>query len=153
MQAFASYWGEKYLTSNVNILNSQTGTYQPLGRQYRYFTTPHGLRVMAFGVLYDFTGNTNISQVIPAATMVKQQWFLDAVNTKEPVDIFVVLGHNPARPSAGGSTFGTVYSAIRALRPDIPIQFFGGHSHIRYVFFLTELAYIKLIRNQRFCCC
>lgn len=63
--------------------------------------------------------------------MVKQQWFLDAVNTKAPVDIFVVLGHNPARPSAGGSTFGTVYNAIRALRPDTPIQFFGGHSHIR----------------------
>lgn len=77
MQAFASYWGEKYLTSNVNILNTKTGTYQPLGRQYRYFTTPHGLRIMAFGVLYDFTGNTNITQArVPWTTLDHQKYLI-----------------------------------------------------------------------------
>lgn len=86
---------------------------------------------MAFGVLYDFTGNSNVSKVIKAADMVKLPWFTDAVNTTKPVDLFLVLGHNPARPTAGGSTFGTVFNAIRAVRPDIPIQIFGGHSHIR----------------------
>ena len=86
---------------------------------------------MAFGVLYDFTGNTNVTRVTKAATMVQQSWFLNAVNTTEPVDLFMVIGHNPARTTTGGSTFGTVYKAIRALRPDTPIQTFGGHTHIR----------------------
>ena len=86
---------------------------------------------MAFGVLYDFTGNTNATRVTKAATMVQQPWFLNAVKTTDPIDLFMVIGHNPARTTTGGSTFGTVYKAIRALRPDTPIQTFGGHTHIR----------------------
>jgi len=86
---------------------------------------------MAFGVLYDFTGNSNVSKVIPAATLVKQQWFLDAINYAEPIDLFLVIGHNPIRTSDYGSTFGLLHSTIRGLRPSVPIQAFGGHSHIR----------------------
>lgn len=95
-----------------------------------------GLRIMAFGFLYDFTGNTNTTVVTHAADVVKQQWFSDAVNFKNPIDLFVVLGHNPVRATSSGSTFGTYYNAIRNMRPDVPIQVFGGHTHIRdfYVF-------------------
>lgn len=57
--------------------------------------------------------------------MVTQQWFLDAINTVEPVDVFVVLGHNPARASDRTSTFPIVFNAIRAVHPDTPIQFLG----------------------------
>ncbi|KAI1076330.1 Metallo-dependent phosphatase-like protein [Whalleya microplaca] len=131
LNEISTYWGDKYLTSNVQIINQETGQWQYIGQTQRYFTTDHGLRIMAFGVLFDFTGNTNITKVIPAKTMVTQQWFLDAVNTPDAVDVFVVLGHNPARPSDSGSTFGVVFDAIRAAHPDTPIQFLGGHSHIR----------------------
>ena len=75
-------------------------------------------------------GNSNVSRVIKATDMVKQDWFVDAINT-QPVDLFLLLGHNIARPSTGGSTFGTVYDAIRSVHPSTPIQIFGGHSHIR----------------------
>jgi 2',3'-cyclic-nucleotide 2'-phosphodiesterase (5'-nucleotidase family) len=44
---FAKYYGDKYLTSNVQILNPSTGLYEYIGKQYRYFTTDHGLRIMA----------------------------------------------------------------------------------------------------------
>ena len=131
LNVIAKYYGEKYITSNVQLINPATGKFEYIGKQYRYFTTKHGLRIMAFGVLYDFTGNSNASKITPAASMVKETWFQNAVNFDKPVDLFVVLGHNPARPTAGGSTFGTVISAIRALKPDIPIQLFGGHNHIR----------------------
>lgn len=97
--------------------------------KYRYFTTKHGLRIMAFGVLYDFTGNSNASKVIKGAAMVQQQWFLDAVNFAQPIDLFLLVGHNPVRGS--GSTLTTVQSAIRKARPDVPVQIFGGHTHIR----------------------
>jgi len=86
---------------------------------------------MSFGVLFDFTGNSNVSKVIKAATMVNQTWFLNAVNFTEPIDMFVVLGHNPVRPTVSTSTLGTVVNAIRNLRPNTPIQVFGGHTHIR----------------------
>lgn len=128
---FSSYYGDKYLTSNVQILNPATNALEYIGKQFKYFTTPMGLRVMAFGVLFDFTGNSNATVVTKAATMVKQAWFLNAINTTQPVDMFIVLGHNIVRPTTSGSTFGTIFSAIRAVRPTTPIQFFGGHSHIR----------------------
>lgn len=85
---------------------------------------------MAFGVLFDFTGNSNASVITTAADMVKESWFLNAVNHKN-VDAYVVIGHNPVRPSNSGNTLKTVYNAIRAIKPDTPIQMFGGHTHIR----------------------
>lgn len=86
---------------------------------------------MAFGVLFDFTGNSNVSKVIKAADMVQQQWFLDAVKFPKPIDLFLVIGHNPVRSNVSTSTFGTVFNAIRKQHPDTPIQMFGGHTHIR----------------------
>ncbi|KAL2352406.1 Metallo-dependent phosphatase-like protein [Cryomyces antarcticus] len=127
---FSKVYGERYLTSNVQITNPATGQLEYIGNRYRYFTTPKGLRIMAFGVLYDFTGNSNVTKVTKAADMVKQSWFVDAVN-QTGIDMFVILGHNPARATASGSTFGTVFTAIRAIKADTPIQIFGGHSHIR----------------------
>ncbi|KAI9814197.1 MAG: hypothetical protein M1827_003363 [Pycnora praestabilis] len=128
---FSKFYGDKYLTSNVQILNPATGQFEYIGAQYRYFTTDHGLRIMSFGVLYDFTGNSNVSRVIKAADLVRQSWFLNAINYTQPIDLFLVIGHNPVRPTTSGSTFGTLYKTIRSLRPDVPIQTFGGHTHIR----------------------
>lgn len=59
---------------------------------------------MAFGVLFDFTGNSNVSKVIKAADMVKQSWFLNTLNTTEPIDMFLLIGHNPVRPTVSTST-------------------------------------------------
>ncbi|KAK2009464.1 calcineurin-like phosphoesterase [Colletotrichum eremochloae] len=128
---FAKVYGDRYLTSNVQIRNPETGVLEYIGKQYRYFTTPKGLRIMAFGVLFDFGGNSNASVVTKAATMVTQSWFLNAVNYTEPIDLFLVIGHNPVRPTESSSTLKTVFDAIRAVRPDTPIQLFGGHTHIR----------------------
>ncbi|KAI8263053.1 ser thr protein phosphatase [Colletotrichum sp. SAR11_239] len=128
---FAKVYGDRYVTSNVQIRNPSTGALEYIGKQYRYFTTPKGLRIMAFGVLFDFTGNSNASVVTKAATMVKQPWFLSAVDYSEPVDLYLVIGHNPVRPTQSSSTLKTVFDAIRAIKPDTPVQFFGGHTHIR----------------------
>ena len=128
---FSKIYGDRYVTSNVQILNNSTGQFEYIGNKYRYFTTAHGLRIMAFGILYDFTGNSNVSKVIKTANLVKESWFLDAINYSEPIDLFLVIGHNPVRPSVSSSTFGTIYRTIRGARPNIPIQAFGGHTHVR----------------------
>jgi hypothetical protein len=86
---------------------------------------------MTFGVLFDFTGNSNASKVIKAADMIKQDWFLAAVNYEKPIDVFLIIGHNPVRTTDSSSTIGLLQKTIRAMRPEIPIQAFGGHSHIR----------------------
>lgn len=43
---FSKFYGDKYVTSNVQILNQATGQYDYIGQQYRYFVTDHGLRIM-----------------------------------------------------------------------------------------------------------
>jgi hypothetical protein len=91
-----------------------------------------GLRIMSFGVIYDFPDNGNHTKVIKGADLIKEQWFIDAITQKDrPIDMFLVIGHNPVRASGKEHTFGLVYKAIRDLKPDTPITFFGGHTHIR----------------------
>lgn len=129
---FSKVWGDKYLTSNVQILNTTTNEFTYLGNQYRYFTTENGLRILSFGVIFDFTGNTNVTKVIPASTMVNETWFRDIINSPPgPVDLFLVIGHNTAEQQTTTGTFGYVHDAIREVYPSTPIQIFGGHSHIR----------------------
>ncbi|KLJ05985.1 hypothetical protein EMPG_10598 [Blastomyces silverae] len=127
---FSSVYGAKYLTSNVQILNDATGEFVDMGHKYRYFTTDHGLRIMAFGVLFDFQGNSNVSRITKAEDMIKEQWFTEAVMA-EDVDLFVVIGHNPVRSTEPSSTLTTIQKTIRGMRPDKPIQIFGGHAHVR----------------------
>lgn len=137
---FAKVYGDRYLTSNVKILNPNTNQFEYIGKQYRYFTTEQGLRIMAFGALFDFTGNSNVSQVIKASSLVKEQWFTDAVGYQEPIDMFLLIGHNPIRTNVSSSTMGTIYQAIRKIKPDTPITVFGGHTHIRDAFVYDNKA-------------
>jgi 2',3'-cyclic-nucleotide 2'-phosphodiesterase (5'-nucleotidase family) len=76
-------------------------------------------------------GNTNYTQVIAAANLTKERWLIDAVNALKPVDLFLLIGHNPVRPSDSDCTLAIVQKAIHEARPNTPIQVFGGHSHIR----------------------
>ncbi|KAI0157845.1 ser/Thr protein phosphatase family [Xylariaceae sp. FL1272] len=145
LNEISTYWGEKYLTSNVQIANQDTGAWEYIGKTHRYFTTEHGLRIMAFGVLFDFTGNTNVTKVFPAQTMVTQSWFLEAINSCDPIDVFVLIGHNPVRDSS----FQLVFDAIRAVHPGTPIQILGGHSHIRDFTVYDESS--VAIESGRYC--
>ncbi|KAF2758945.1 hypothetical protein EJ05DRAFT_492528 [Pseudovirgaria hyperparasitica] len=149
---FSKFYGDRYLTSNVQIYNPSTSAFEYIGQRYRYFKTEHGIRIMSFGVLFDFTGNSNVSKITKGADMVKEQWFLDAVNYHKPIDMFLLIGHNPVRPTgkAGDTgTFATVYSAIRKARPDVPIQGFGGHTHIRDFFVYDNKA--TALESGRYC--
>jgi 2',3'-cyclic-nucleotide 2'-phosphodiesterase (5'-nucleotidase family) len=40
---FAKVYGDKYLTSNVQIRNPSTGQFEYIGAKYRYFTTEQGM--------------------------------------------------------------------------------------------------------------
>lgn len=146
---FSKHYGERYLTSNVQIINKTTGQFEYIGNRYRYFTTKHGIRIMAFGVLFDFTGNSNVSKVTTAEDMVKEPWFIDAVNYKEPIDLFVLIGHNPVRNNTGDSTFEYVYQSIRNMRPGVPIQGFGGHAHVRDFVVFDESS--TALASGRYC--
>ncbi|KAL8904965.1 MAG: hypothetical protein Q9207_002918 [Kuettlingeria erythrocarpa] len=116
-----------YLASNLDILSPTSGERVPLGPRFRKFTTKNqGIRVLAFGFLFDFTGNANNSFVEAVEKTVQQKWFLEAIHDRA-VDLFLVAGHIPL----DSPEFKTIFDAIRQVQWDTPIQFFGGHTHIR----------------------
>lgn len=44
---FSKVYGERYLTSNVQIINPATGKFEYIGSKYRYFTTKQGTSALA----------------------------------------------------------------------------------------------------------
>lgn len=115
-----------YLASNLDYVNPKTGQAIPMAQRFRKFTTKNqGIRVLAFGFLFDFTGNANNTVVQPVEKTIQEKWFQDAI--REDVDLFLVVGHVTPR----GPEYKAIYKAIRSQKWDTPIQFFGGHSHIR----------------------
>jgi hypothetical protein len=88
--------------------------------------------ILAFGVLFDFTGNDKfVSTCQPVNQLINEPWFQTVLREETyDVDVVVVAGHTPLRNSTGFE-YDLVLSAIRAHLPTTPVQFFGGHSHIR----------------------
>ncbi|RMZ91122.1 hypothetical protein DV736_g1632, partial [Chaetothyriales sp. CBS 134916] len=120
-------FGDRYLASNVDIHDPTTGAIVPFARRFKKFTTlKQGIRITAFGFLYDFEGNYNNTIVRQVADAVTEDWFQTAIRDRE-VDLFVVLGHAGVR----SEEFDRIFKAIRSVQWDTPIQFFGGHFHIR----------------------
>ena len=118
---------DSYVASNLDIVDPKTGDLVPLAHRYRKFTTKkQGIRITAFGFIYDFTGNYNNTRINPVEKTVEEGWFKDAVRD-EDVDLFVVIGHATVR----SKEFETIFKAIRGAKWDTPIQFFGGHLHVR----------------------
>lgn len=115
-----------YLASNLDYINPKTGERVPMAQRYRKFTTKNqGIRVVAFGFIFDFTGNANNTVVQPVKETIEEEWFQQAI--REKVDLFLVAGH----VTLPGPEYKALYKAIRSQNWDTPIQFFGGHSHIR----------------------
>ncbi|KAL2311974.1 Phosphoprotein phosphatase [Schizosaccharomyces pombe] len=123
---FVPHWNGTYLASNVQIFNSSNELEQ-FAAESAYFTTKHGVRVLAVGFLYDFTGNANNTVVTPVETAVNSRWYQQQINRTD-VDLFLLLGHIPVRD---WDEWKSLHASIRKVHPDTPIQIFGGHSHIR----------------------
>lgn len=116
-----------YLASNIDILNPESGEQVPLAQRYKKFTTKNqGIRILAFGFLFDFRANANNTVVQRVEQTIQEEWFQQAIRDRE-VDLFLVAGHISLR----SPEFDLIYKAIRGQQWDVPIQLFGGHTHIR----------------------
>ncbi|KAL4780493.1 Metallo-dependent phosphatase-like protein [Aspergillus varians] len=118
---------DHYLASNIDIFHPTTGELVPLAPRVTKFTTENqGIRIVAFGFLFDFTMNYNNTVVQSVEDTVKETWFQKAIHDQE-VDLFLVVGHVPVK----SKEYDAIFKAIRSRHPETPIQFFGGHYHIR----------------------
>lgn len=125
-----------YIASNLDYIDPKTGKVIPMAQRYRKFKTKNQkLDVLAFGFLFDFTGNANNTVVQPVRDTIREDWFQQAI--REKMDLFVVIGHVGIRMQE----FKDIYTAIRKKNWHIPIAFFGGHHHIRDAISYDEKAF------------
>ncbi|KAL2816764.1 Metallo-dependent phosphatase-like protein [Aspergillus granulosus] len=116
-----------YLASNIDIFHPITGNRVPLAPRFKKFKTENqGIRIVALGFLFDFTMNYNNTIVQRVEDAIEESWFQDAILDVN-VDLFLIAGHVPVH----SPEYEAVFKAIRACHPTTPIQFFGGHYHIR----------------------
>ncbi|UZJ56308.1 hypothetical protein CBS101457_005628 [Exobasidium rhododendri] len=128
----------RYLASNVNITHTTTdgkNVTEPMGERYAKFTTENGRNVTSFGVLYNFQGQDKGLTVQPPAEMIKEEWFIEAIQEKP--DFFLLVGHMPVR----NDDWPVVVNAIRAVHPTVPLVIAGGHTHIRDCYIYDDNAF------------
>ncbi|KAL3943751.1 MAG: hypothetical protein SGBAC_002174 [Bacillariaceae sp.] len=123
---WADWWGEKYLTGNLQVtLNGET---QQLGHLYRYLKGKHS-NLLVYGFLYNMEGACESITVEKVYDVVKMPWFKEALSPEdESVDAVLILAHMDLKdPSVT-----VIRKAIREIVGDtMPIQFITGHTHYR----------------------
>lgn len=129
----SSFYGERYLTSNMDV--KKDGQWESIGHRYRSFKTKNGLQIVAFGVTTNDTVQRDAKNTLyySAADMVEKDWFKDAM--KLHADLYVIVGHTPTyepcTSMALGSPLVCLRDHIRSMKSNTPIQVFGGHAHNR----------------------
>lgn len=127
---------DNYLASNLDYIDPKTGEAVPMAQRYKKFQTKNQkLNVVAFGFLFDFTGNANNTRVQKVADTIKEEWFQNAI--REKPDVFVVIGHIGLRMDE----LKKIFDAIRKQNWFTPIAIFGGHAHVRDAITFDSRAY------------
>lgn len=55
---FSTFWGDKYLTSNVQIVDPVTNSWEYVGKTHRYFTTEQGMcKAIGSGLVWSTRGS------------------------------------------------------------------------------------------------
>lgn len=115
-----------YIASNLDYIDPKTGKRSAMAQRYHRFTTKNQKKdIIAFGFLFDFTGNAKNTVVQPVQQTIQEAWFQQIIQEKP--DVFVVIGHVGVHMRE----FKDIFQAIRSRNPRTPILFFGGHVHIR----------------------
>ena len=87
----ATHLHGRYLTSNTYLSDPR----RFLGSPFRRFTTTQGRKVLALGMMFDFTLAANGVEVQKMKDFVEEEWFLKEV--RKDVDAVLLVGHIPVR--------------------------------------------------------
>ncbi|CAJ1953690.1 unnamed protein product [Cylindrotheca closterium] len=123
---WADWWGEKYLTGNIQV--TANGEIQQLGHLYRYLKGKHS-NLLVYGFLYNMEGACESITVEKVDDVVKMSWFKEALTREdESIDAILVLAHMDLKDPL----VTVIRKAIREIVGDsMPIQFITGHTHYR----------------------
>ena len=137
--ATSDKFADKYVSSNVEFI-TEDGKNVPFGNKYIHFTTKHTKhRVLALSFIFNFKKTNDRAIVTPVREEVHKPWFQEMLKEFPPskLDLILVFGHLPAT-DPNEREINALHEYLRLLYPATVIQYFGGHSHIRYFVQLDE---------------
>ncbi|KAH3900074.1 related to 5^ nucleotidase [Saccharomycodes ludwigii] len=142
----------KYISSNVEFVdNNLDGKLVPFGDKYAYFQTENlKKRILAFSFIFDFQRINSRAKVTPIKEEITKEWFQQVIQRYDEtqVDLIIVFGHLPIT-DVENREINYLHSFLRSVYPNIVIQYFGGHSHIRD--FVQFDAKSTGLQSGRFC--
>lgn len=142
---FIPLWEGRYLAANIDIYDEHVSSFVPFGDRYAIFSTPHNVKILAFGFVNSFSGATDTVRVLPVSQFSLQPWWNDMVSNKD-IGLILIPAHVPVH---NASELDIVLSELRIHFPTTPIQVLGGHSHIRDYAIYDEKA--VGIESGRYC--
>lgn len=128
----SSKFKDKYVASNVDFILDD-GTRVPFGNRYVYLeTSVNKIKILTFSFIFNFQKENNRAKVTSPVESLQEEWFIEAISKypEDKIDMIIVFGHTPARDDTDHELL-TIHQILRQYYPDIIIQYFGGHSHIR----------------------
>ncbi|CCE61699.1 hypothetical protein TPHA_0B00270 [Tetrapisispora phaffii CBS 4417] len=131
--AMSNKFKDKYVSSNVEYIND-SGEAVPFGKKFVYFETQNSkTRILSLSFLFDFNVSNERVKVTPALEEVKEsEWFKKMTEqySEDSIDMLLVFGHIPMTDHQN-KEINKLHEFLRSKYPNIVIQYFGGHSHIR----------------------
>lgn len=143
---------DKYLAANVEILMNGTWTNigGPANKKYKIFTTKNtNLKVLSLGFLFNFPRYNSLTRVKKVSEVLKESWFINVLRDNPDLHMIIVVGHVPVQLTSSFPELLDIHIAIRRYFPDIPIEYFGGHSHVRDFTIVDENS--VALQSGRYC--
>jgi len=127
METFIPYWNEdpnepqRYITDNQYY----KATDSPIGATYSYFTTQNGVNVVVLGWLFNFTSNSDNTNVMSVDESLEQAYVQEALSQPD-IHMVVTVCHI----DTSDTELTDIYQTIRKQLPTTPLVLLAGHRHI-----------------------
>ncbi|GMM37829.1 hypothetical protein DASC09_051540 [Saccharomycopsis crataegensis] len=140
---------DKYLAANVQILIDDK--WVDFGSKYRIFETKNQkLKILSFGFLFNFARFNPQTRVDKVEDVIQEKWFHEVLQENiGKIDMVVIVGHMPVQMVSGFPEISAIHRVIKKYYPDIVINYFGGHSHIRDFSVIDERS--VALQSGRYC--
>lgn len=131
--AMSHKFKNKYVCSNVDFVK-EDGTIVPFGNKYLYLETPKNkIRILTLSFIFHFQkANQRARVTSPIEEIMTRDWFKEMLerHPENELDMLLIFGHVPITDHENHE-LEQVHEYLRKFYPNIIIQYFGGHSHIR----------------------
>ncbi|KAH3679775.1 hypothetical protein WICMUC_000741 [Wickerhamomyces mucosus] len=134
-----NHFKDNYISTNVEFKDQES--WINFGQKFKLFETKfQKKKILTFSFLFNFQKFNSRTRVIPIKEILKQDWFNELLlkhsnpkNDSDKLDLILIFGHIPItnHNHDDEDELLALHLHLRKFFPNLLIQYFGAHSHIR----------------------